>query len=81
MDSHDSWLKIWLSANDLKKSGEYRSPLFDRGNDTYYAATANDYETLAALQVVLNKLRKRCRVVIVESNPRDGSSSGDKWAR
>ena len=26
MESHDSWLKIWLSANDLKKSGEYRSP-------------------------------------------------------
>jgi hypothetical protein len=43
------------------------------GNDTYYAATANDYETLAALQVVLNKLRKRCRVVIVEPNPRDGA--------
>ena len=41
------------------------------GNDTYYAATANDYETLAALQVVLNKLRKRCRVVIVEPDVKD----------
>ena len=26
MESHDSWLKVWLSADDLKKSGEYRSP-------------------------------------------------------
>jgi len=43
------------------------------GNDSYYAATAPDYETLAALQTALNVLRKRCRVVIVEPNPEDGA--------
>ncbi len=41
------------------------------GNDTYVAATAPDYETLAALQRVLVALQWRCRVVIVEPNPAD----------
>lgn len=26
MKSDDTWLNLWLSANDLKKSGEYQSP-------------------------------------------------------
>ena len=26
MESFDAWLNLWLSADDLKKSGEYRSP-------------------------------------------------------
>ena len=41
------------------------------GNDTYVAATAPDYETLAALQRVLEALKWDCRVVIVEPNPAD----------
>jgi hypothetical protein len=41
------------------------------GNDTYVAATAPDYETLAALQCALNALEWNCRVVIVEPNPSD----------
>jgi hypothetical protein len=41
------------------------------GNDTYVAATAPDYETLAALQRVLTALKWNCRVVIVEPNPKD----------
>ena len=41
------------------------------GNDTYVAATAPDYETLAALQRALHVLRKRCRVVIVEPDVKD----------
>jgi hypothetical protein len=41
------------------------------GNDTYVAATAPDYETLAALQRVLVALEWDCRVVIVEPNPAD----------
>ena len=41
------------------------------GNDTYVAATAPDYATLAALQSVLVALGRKCRVVIVEPNPAD----------
>lgn len=41
------------------------------GNDTYVAATAPDYATLAALQRVLEALKWNCRVVIVEPNPKD----------
>ena len=41
------------------------------GNDTYVAATAPDYATLAALQSVLVALEWNCRVVIVEPNPED----------
>lgn len=41
------------------------------GNDTYVAATAPDYATLAALQRVLVALKWNCRVVIVEPNPDD----------
>ena len=41
------------------------------GNDTYVAATAPDYATLAALQRVLTALQWNCRVVIVEPNPAD----------
>jgi len=41
------------------------------GNDTYVAATAPDYATLAALQSVLGALGWNCRVVIVEPNPKD----------
>ena len=41
------------------------------GNDTYVAATAPDYATLAALQRVLVALDWDCRVVIVEPNPAD----------
>jgi len=41
------------------------------GNDTYVAATAPDYATLAALQRVLVALGRNCRVVIVEPNPED----------
>ena len=41
------------------------------GNDTYVAATAPDYATLAALQRVLVALKWNCRVVIVEPNPED----------
>ena len=41
------------------------------GNDTYVAATAPDYATLAALQRVLVALDWNCRVVIVEPNPAD----------
>jgi len=35
------------------------------------AATAPDYETLAALQSALVALGRECRVVIVEPNPKD----------
>ena len=41
------------------------------GNDTYVAATAPDYATLAALQSALVALDWSCRVVIVEPNPAD----------
>jgi hypothetical protein len=45
------------------------------GNDTYVAATAPDYETLAALQRVLTALQWNCRVVIVEPNPKDAAKA------
>lgn len=45
------------------------------GNDTYVAATAPDYETLAALQRVLSALGWNCRVVIVEPNPKDAAKA------
>ena len=45
------------------------------GNDTYVAATAPDYETLAALQRVLVALKRKCRVVIVEPNPGDAAKA------
>jgi hypothetical protein len=41
------------------------------GNDTYVAATAPDYATLAALQSALVALDWNCRVVIVEPIPAD----------
>ena len=41
------------------------------GDDTYVAATAPDYATLAALQSALVALGRKCRVVIVEPNPAD----------
>ena len=41
------------------------------GNDTYVAATAPDYATLAALQSALVALDWNCRVVILEPNPAD----------
>lgn len=44
------------------------------GNDTYVAATAPDYETLAALQRVLSALGWNCRVVIVEPDPKDAAN-------
>jgi hypothetical protein len=44
------------------------------GNDTYVAATAPDYETLAALQRVLSAVGWNCRVVIVEPNPKDAAN-------
>ena len=43
------------------------------GNDTYVAATAPDYATLAALQSALVALDWNCRVVIVEPNPSDAA--------
>ena len=43
------------------------------GDDTYVAATAPDYATLAALQRVLVALGRKCRVVIVEPNPADAA--------
>jgi hypothetical protein len=45
------------------------------GNDTYVAATAPDYATLAALQRVLVALDWNCRVVIVEPNPNDAAKA------
>ncbi len=48
------------------------------GNDTYVAATAPDYATLAALQRVLVALKWKCRVVIVELNPADEAKAGDE---
>jgi len=45
------------------------------GNDTYVAATAPDYATLAALQRVLVALNRKCRVVIVEPNPKDAAKA------
>jgi hypothetical protein len=45
------------------------------GNDTYVAATAPDYATLAALQSVLVALEWNCRVVIVEPNPEDAAKA------
>jgi hypothetical protein len=45
------------------------------GNDTYVAATALDYGTLAALQRVLVALRWNCRVIIVEPNPKDAAKA------
>ena len=46
------------------------------GDDTYVAATAQDYETLAALQSALLALGRECRVVIVEPNPADAAKAG-----
>jgi len=46
------------------------------GNDTYVAATAPDYATLAELQRVLEALKWNCRVVIVEPNPKDEAAQG-----
>jgi len=48
------------------------------GDDTYVAATAQDYETLAALQSVLVALGRKCRVVIVEPNPADAAKADDE---
>ena len=45
------------------------------GDDTYVAATAQDYETLAALQSALVALGRKCRVVIVEPNPADAAKA------
>ena len=45
------------------------------GNDTYVAATAPDYATLAALQRVFIALRRQCRVVIVVPNPGDAATA------
>lgn len=45
------------------------------GDDTYVAATAPDYATLAALQSVLVALGRKCRVVIVEPNPSDAAKA------
>ena len=45
------------------------------GNDTYVAATAPDYATLAALQSALVALDWNCRVVIVEPNPNDAAKA------
>jgi hypothetical protein len=45
------------------------------GNDTYVAATAPDYATLAALQRVLVALNRKCRVVIVEPDPKDAAKA------
>ena len=45
------------------------------GNDTYVAATAPDYATLAALQSALVALDWNCRVVIVEPNPSDAAKA------
>jgi len=45
------------------------------GDDTYVAATAPDYATLAALQRVLVALDWNCRVVIVEPNPNDAAKA------
>jgi len=45
------------------------------GDDTYVAATAQDYETLAALQSALVALGRKCRVVIVEPNPGDAAKA------
>ena len=45
------------------------------GDDTYVAATAQDYETLAALQSALVALGRKCRVVIVEPNPKDAAKA------
>ena len=45
------------------------------GDDTYVAATAPDYATLAALQRVLVALGRKCRVVIVEPNPADAAKA------
>lgn len=47
------------------------------GNDTYVAATAPDYATLAALQRVLKELGWNCQVVIVEPNPNDAADRQD----
>ena len=47
------------------------------GDDTYVAATAPDYATLAALQSVLVALKRKCRVVIVEPNPSDAAKADD----
>jgi len=48
------------------------------GDDTYVAATAQDYETLAALQSALVALGRKCRVVIVEPNPADAAKADDE---
>ena len=48
------------------------------GDDTYVAATATDYATLAALQSVLVALKRKCRVVIVEPNPADAAKADDE---
>ena len=45
------------------------------GDDTYVAATAPDYATLAALQSALVALGRKCRVVIVEPNPADAAKA------
>ena len=45
------------------------------GDDTYVAATAPDYATLAALQSVLVALGRKCRVVIIEPNPNDAAKA------
>ena len=45
------------------------------GDDTYVAATAPDYATLAALQSALVALGRKCRVVIVEPNPSDAAKA------
>ena len=45
------------------------------GTDTYVAATAPAYATLAALQSALVALDWNCRVVIVEPNPNDAAKA------
>jgi len=77
MDSHDTWLKFWLSANDLKKSGEYRSP----GPLHVYTMTADGSSPQFSGQLSawsdLSKRLQRSKVqmglVAVEQNPEFGS--------
>ena len=77
MDSHDSWLKIWLSANDLKKSGEYRSPgplhVYTMTADGSSPQFSGQLSAWADLSKRLQRTKVHMGIVAVEQDPQIGS--------
>ena len=77
MGSHDSWLKIWLSANDLKKSGEYRSPgplhVYTMTADGSSPQFSGQLSAWSDLSKRLQRTKVHMGIVALQQDPRDGS--------